>query len=100
MSRSRCARIKAGRRAQQDTQRQTALLMEEIAAHERTDAALKKAKEAAEYAEQIKNLADKLGVTTKDLQEYQYAAVASGVSVEALNAYITANAATAEEVSS
>lgn len=47
--------------------------------------AMEKAKEAAEYAEQVKNLADKLGVTTKDLQEYQFAALASGVSVEALN---------------
>ena len=38
------------RRAQGETLRQTELLMEEIAAHERTDAALKKAKEAAEAA--------------------------------------------------
>ena len=38
------------RRAQQETQRQTELLLNEIEAHERTDAALKKAKEAAEAA--------------------------------------------------
>ena len=38
------------RRARGETLRQTDLLMEEIAAHERTDAALKKAKEAAEAA--------------------------------------------------
>jgi signal transduction histidine kinase/CheY-like chemotaxis protein len=38
------------RLAEEETESQTALLMEEIAAHERTDAALKMAKEAAEAA--------------------------------------------------
>ncbi len=38
------------RRAEADAERQTASLMEEIAAHERTDAELQKAKEAAESA--------------------------------------------------
>ncbi len=38
------------RLAEEETESQTALLMEEIEAHERTDAALKKAKEAAEAA--------------------------------------------------
>ena len=38
------------RAAQEETLRQTELLLEEIDAHERTDAALKKAKEAAEAA--------------------------------------------------
>jgi signal transduction histidine kinase/CheY-like chemotaxis protein len=36
--------------AEEETERQTAMLMDEIEAHERTDAALKKAKEAAEAA--------------------------------------------------
>ena len=43
------------RRAQQETQRQTELLFDEIEAHERTDAALKKAKEAAEAANYAKS---------------------------------------------
>lgn len=38
------------RTAEQESERQTATLMEEIAAHKRTDAALQKAKEAAEAA--------------------------------------------------
>jgi signal transduction histidine kinase/DNA-binding NarL/FixJ family response regulator len=38
------------RAAEQESERQTATLMQEIAAHERTDAALQKAKEAAEAA--------------------------------------------------
>ncbi|MEW6167094.1 MAG: ATP-binding protein [Pseudomonadota bacterium] len=41
--------------AEQETQRQTAMLMEEIAAHERTDAALQKAKELAENANEAKS---------------------------------------------
>ncbi len=42
------------RLAEEETESQTALLIEEIRAHERTDAALKKAKEAAEGANQAK----------------------------------------------
>ncbi|MDP9097158.1 MAG: ATP-binding protein, partial [Pseudomonadota bacterium] len=41
--------------AQEETQRQTTLLLDEIAAHERTDAALQKAKEAAEAANLAKS---------------------------------------------
>ncbi|MFP5304408.1 MAG: ATP-binding protein [Gammaproteobacteria bacterium] len=41
--------------AEQETQRQTAMLMEEIEAHERTDAALQKAKELAESANEAKS---------------------------------------------
>ncbi|MDT7952064.1 MAG: hybrid sensor histidine kinase/response regulator [Acetobacteraceae bacterium] len=41
--------------AQQETQRQTDLLLQEIAAHERTDADLQKAKEAAEAANLAKS---------------------------------------------
>ncbi len=40
----------SGRAARSETQRQTRLLMDEIEAHERTDKALKKAKQAAEAA--------------------------------------------------
>lgn len=41
--------------AQEESQRQTTLLLDEIAAHERTDAALQKAKEAAEAANLAKS---------------------------------------------
>lgn len=41
--------------AQQETARQTAMLMDEIEAHERTDAALQKAKEVAESANEAKS---------------------------------------------
>ncbi|KAA0594947.1 signal transduction histidine kinase/CheY-like chemotaxis protein/purine-cytosine permease-like protein [Azospirillum lipoferum] len=41
--------------AQEETQKQTALLMQEIEAHERTDAQLQKAKEAAEAANLAKS---------------------------------------------
>ncbi|NGY03143.1 ATP-binding protein [Solimonas terrae] len=41
--------------AQQETVRQTAMLMDEIDAHERTDAALQKAKEIAESANEAKS---------------------------------------------
>ncbi|NKF23048.1 ATP-binding protein [Solimonas marina] len=41
--------------AQQETMRQTAMLMDEIEAHERTDAALQKAKEVAESANEAKS---------------------------------------------
>jgi signal transduction histidine kinase/CheY-like chemotaxis protein len=41
--------------AHQETMRQTAMLMDEIAAHERTDAALQKAKEVAESANEAKS---------------------------------------------
>ncbi len=41
--------------AEQDSQRQTVMLMEEIEAHERTDAALQKAKELAESANEAKS---------------------------------------------
>ncbi|MCK8785023.1 ATP-binding protein [Roseomonas sp. NAR14] len=41
--------------AREETQRQTSLLMSEIAAHRRTDAALQKAKEKAEAASQAKS---------------------------------------------
>ncbi|PWC31479.1 ATPase [Azospirillum sp. TSO35-2] len=41
--------------AQEETQKQTALLMQEIEAHERTDAQLQKAKEAAETANLAKS---------------------------------------------
>ena len=47
--------------------------------------AMEQAKAAAEYSEEIANTADKLGVTTKALQEYQFAALASGVSTEAMD---------------
>ncbi|NYZ12499.1 response regulator [Azospirillum sp. RWY-5-1] len=43
------------RKAEEETARQTGMLMEEIAAHERTDAALQKAKEAAESANAAKS---------------------------------------------
>ncbi len=43
------------RKAEEETGRQTAMLMDEIAAHERTDAALQKAKEAAEAANAAKS---------------------------------------------
>lgn len=43
------------RAAETETERQTGMLMEEIAAHERTDAALQKAKEAAEAANEAKS---------------------------------------------
>lgn len=46
--------------------------------------AMEKAKEAAEYAEDIQNTADKLGITTKALQEYSFVALASGVSTDAM----------------
>ena len=46
--------------------------------------AMDHAKEAAEYAEELSNAAAKLGVTTKALQEYQYAALASGVGSDAM----------------
>ncbi|PWC31168.1 ATP-binding protein [Azospirillum sp. TSO35-2] len=42
-------------KAEQETARQTAMLMDEIAAHERTDAALQKAKEVAEAANAAKS---------------------------------------------
>ncbi|MXP62284.1 response regulator [Roseomonas sp. M0104] len=41
--------------AQEETRRQTSLLLSEIRAHQRTDAALQKAKEAAEAANQAKS---------------------------------------------
>ncbi|CAO3434345.1 hybrid sensor histidine kinase/response regulator [Azospirillum doebereinerae] len=43
------------RKAEEETGRQTAMLMDEIAAHERTDAALQKAKEVAEAANAAKS---------------------------------------------
>jgi signal transduction histidine kinase/CheY-like chemotaxis protein len=43
------------RAAEQETERQTSMLMEEIEAHERTDAALQKAKEVAESANAAKS---------------------------------------------
>ncbi len=43
------------RKAEEETARQTAMLMDEIAAHERTDAALQKAKEVAEAANAAKS---------------------------------------------
>jgi LSD1 subclass zinc finger protein len=43
------------RKAEEETARQTAMLMDEIVAHERTDAALQKAKEAAEAANAAKS---------------------------------------------
>ncbi len=42
-------------KAEEETARQTAMLMDEIAAHERTDAALQKAKEVAEAANAAKS---------------------------------------------
>ncbi len=41
-------------------------------------------KEAAEYAEELSNAASRLGVTTKALQEYQYVALLSGTSTDAM----------------
>jgi len=43
------------RAAEQESKRQTAMLMEEVAAHRKTDAALQKAKEAAEAANAAKS---------------------------------------------
>ena len=47
--------------------------------------AMELAKSAAEYSEEIANTADKLGITTKALQEYNFAALASGVSTDAMS---------------
>ncbi len=47
--------LESQRVAQEETRRQTALLMTEISAHRRTDAALQKAKEAAEAANMAKS---------------------------------------------
>jgi hypothetical protein len=47
--------------------------------------AMEKAKEAAEYAEGLQNTASKLGITTKALQEYNYVALLSGISTDAMS---------------
>jgi signal transduction histidine kinase/CheY-like chemotaxis protein/purine-cytosine permease-like protein len=47
--------LESQRTAQEETRRQTALLTSEISAHRRTDAALQKAKEAAEVANMAKS---------------------------------------------